>query len=48
LGGKLKEKFGEINDCTSENIDNERPENALLKIDLTMISVMLELTSNLE
>lgn len=28
LGGKLKEKFGEINDCTSENIDNERPENA--------------------
>ncbi|WP_375191204.1 DEAD/DEAH box helicase family protein [Chryseobacterium sp.] len=27
LGGKLKEKFGEINDCTSENIDNERPEN---------------------
>ena len=28
LGGKLKEKFGELNDCTSENIDNERPENA--------------------
>ena len=28
LGGKLKEKFGEINDCTSENIDNERPKNA--------------------
>ena len=27
LGGKLKEKFGELNDCTSENIDNERPEN---------------------
>lgn len=27
LGGKLKKKFGEINDCTSENIDNERPEN---------------------
>lgn len=27
LGGKLKDKFGELNDCTSENIDNERPEN---------------------
>ena len=28
LGGKLAEKFGVINDCTSENIDNERPDNA--------------------
>lgn len=27
LGGKLKDQFGEINECTSENIDNERPEN---------------------
>lgn len=27
IGKKLKEKFGEINDCTSENIDNIRPKN---------------------
>lgn len=25
LGEKLKDKFGEINNCTSENINNERP-----------------------
>ena len=31
IGKKLKEKFGEINDCTSENISNERPENAPAK-----------------
>ena len=27
LGGKLKEKFGEINDCTSETVSNQRPKN---------------------
>lgn len=27
IGKKLKAKFGKINDCTSENIDNQRPEN---------------------
>lgn len=27
LGQKLKEKFGEINNCTSQNIDNQRPNN---------------------
>ena len=27
LGGRLKDKFGAINECTSENIDNERPAN---------------------
>lgn len=27
LGRKLKEKFGEINNCTSQNIDNQRPDN---------------------
>ncbi|MDR2207333.1 MAG: hypothetical protein LBE36_14375 [Flavobacteriaceae bacterium] len=27
LGGKLRAKFGQINDCTSENIDNERLAN---------------------
>ncbi len=27
IGKKLKEKFGKINDCTSENADNQRPFN---------------------
>ena len=27
IGKKLKERFGKINDCTSENIDNQRPFN---------------------
>lgn len=27
LSSKLRQKFREINDCTSENIDNERPAN---------------------
>lgn len=27
IGKKLEEKFGKINDCTSENINNERPKN---------------------
>lgn len=27
IGKKLKDRFGEINDCTSENISNERPAN---------------------
>ena len=27
IGKKLKTKFGKINDCTSENIDNQRSEN---------------------
>lgn len=27
IGKKLKTKFGKINDCTSENIDNQRPGN---------------------
>ena len=27
IGNKLVARFGEINDCTSENIDNQRPEN---------------------
>ena len=27
IGKKLENKFGKINDCTSENLNNERPEN---------------------
>lgn len=27
IGGKLEKKFGKINDCTSENISNQRPIN---------------------